>query len=122
VITVRFFKLGGKINGVETSGHAMESSGRIRFFQPQHETEYGNILCASVSILMFHLQAGFEAVAMIPVRISKEKKNGLFRIELERQKDTKAARPYFLNLMVTMGNLEKKYPGRLQIIEEKKKI
>lgn len=86
-----------------------------RLFPVGKSQVYGNILCASVSVLMAHLQIELEAVVMVKLLIERDKKRGFFSLKLEDDRDAVKARQSFLAMMVSLRNLAKKYPDELKV-------
>jgi len=111
----------GLITSVTVTGHAGKKApdGILKkiFKSPP---EYGNILCASVSVLCYMLANALERVEGLNIVV--EEKPGFFKVSLKNFKDTKKAEGYFLTFVITINDLKVNYPQKIQVVEEDENV
>jgi len=122
MIEVKFFRWKQLYFCVEVTGH----SGRRRpgLFGGYRQDrvlkeggEFGNIICAAVSVLTFHLETGLMQVEKFKI-LRKEESTGYFYLELPRVAELKKAQHYFQNLLLTLNTLRLQYNKKLKIAQE----
>jgi uncharacterized protein YsxB (DUF464 family) len=117
MVSVALFRTDGLIHAVEVRGHAglRRPAGVLgRLFRGSDR--FGNILCAAVSVLCYHLANGLERIEGLEVAV--EDRSGLFRLVLKNAADAVKSAKHFENFLLTLEDLVRRYPDGIGIRQE----
>jgi uncharacterized protein YsxB (DUF464 family) len=122
MIEIKFFRWKKLYFCVEVTGHSgRRRPGLFGGFRKdrvlQEGGEFGNIICAAVSALAFHLETGLMQVAKSKI-LRKEESTGYFYLELPRVPELKKVQDYFTSLLLTLNSLRVQYAKKLKISQE----